>query len=75
MFNSYPPQWQEVIGHTKQTFRTYVTGQDGFPDAVKGVEEAQEYLKDALAVHLEGGGAVESSTLNEYTHTLPNRYF
>jgi len=74
-FNSYPPQWQEVISHAKQTFRAYVAGQDGFPDAVKGVEEAREYLEDALAVHCEGGGTVEPSMLNKNTYMLPNGYF
>ena len=74
-FNSYPPQWQEVISHAKQTFRAYVAGQDGFPDAVKGVEEAREYLEDALAVHCEGGGTVELSTLNRDTYASPNNCF
>lgn len=60
-FSSYPDKWQEVISHAKLTFRAYIAGQDGFPDAVKGVEEARECLEDALAVHLEEGGIVEPS--------------
>lgn len=60
-YTSHPEQWQQVISHAKRTFRAYIAGQDGFPDAVQGVEEARECLEDALAVHLEEGGTVEPS--------------
>ena len=57
--SSYPPQWQEVICYAKQSFRAYVAGKNGFPDALTGVQEARECLEDALAVHLDDGGIVE----------------
>lgn len=66
--NSYPSCWQEVINYAKQTFRAYIAGQDGFPDGVRGMEEARECLDDALAVYLEDGGRVEPGTLNEQIH-------
>jgi hypothetical protein len=57
--SSYPPQWQEVICYTKQSFRAYIAGKKGFPDVLTGVQEARECLKDTLAVHLDDGGIVE----------------
>ena len=66
---SYPPQWQEVIGYAKLSFRAYVAGTNGFPDSLSGVEEARECLDDALAVHLEGGGAVEPGKSNTNART------
>ncbi|KAF9780419.1 hypothetical protein BJ322DRAFT_1220931 [Thelephora terrestris] len=57
--STYPPQWQEVICYAKQSFRAYVAGKNGFPDALTGVQEARECLDDALAVHLDDGGVVE----------------
>ena len=62
--SSYPPQWQEVINYAKRSFRAYIAGTNGFPDALTGVEEARECLDDALAVHLEDGGSVEPGKLN-----------
>ena len=62
--SSYPPQWQEVIGYAKRSFRAYIARTNGFPDALTGVEEARECLDDALAVHLEDGGIVEPGKLN-----------
>lgn len=56
---SYPPQWQEVIGCAKRAFRAYVAGQCGFPDPVSGVKEAKECLQDAIEVHTEEGGMLE----------------
>ena len=71
-FGSYPPQWQEVIGYAKLSFRACIAGTNGFPDALSGVEEARECLSDALEVHLEGGGMVEPGKLNTYVCTQPN---
>lgn len=72
--SSYPPQWQAVIGYAKQSFRAYVAGQDGFPDPLNGVKEAQECLEDALAIHLEDMGAVEPGKLNVNVCTLSNLF-
>lgn len=64
--------WAEY--HTlRWLFRAYIAGQDGFLDAVKGVEEAQECLEDALAAHIQDrGGRVEPGKQDIWMHTLPN---
>lgn len=72
--SSYPLQWQEVIAYAKQSFRAYVAGKDGFPDALTGVREARECLDDALAVHLEDGGVVEPGQLEVNIRALPNLF-
>jgi hypothetical protein len=72
--SSYPPEWQDVICYAKQSFRSYIAGTDGFPDAITGVKEAREYLDDALAVHLEGGGIVEPGKLDVNMPTPPNLF-
>ena len=70
--SSYPSEWQEVICYAKQSFRAYIAGKNGFPDALTGVAEARECLDDALAVHLDDGGIVEPGKLNTNVHTSPN---
>ena len=72
---SYPPRWQEVICYAKRTFRAYVAGKNGFPDAVTGVKEAREYLEEALAVHLESGATVEPGKLGRHAYTHSNNLF
>ena len=71
---SYPPQWQEVIGYAKRSFRAYIAGKNGFPDAVTGVQEAREYLEEALAVHLENGSTVEPGKLSRRIDIPSNNY-
>ena len=62
--DTYPPLWRGVINNAKKTFRVYLAGKNGFPDAPNAVEEAGECLEDALAVHYEEGKAVEESKHN-----------
>ena len=73
--SSYPPQWQEVIGYAKQSFRAYIAGTNGFPDTLTGVKEARECLDEALAVHLEDGGIVEPGKPNVNIHAPPNHLY
>ena len=56
---SYPTQWQEVIGSAKRSFRSYIAGTCGFPDGATGVQEAREHLEDAVEVFHEEGGSLE----------------
>ena len=56
---SYPPQWQEVIGCAIHSFHAYIADQHRFPDAVSGVQEGRKCLQDAIKVHAEEGGMLE----------------
>lgn len=53
-----------MIGIAKRSFRAYVAGRCGFPDGVEGVREAKECLEDAVEVHFEGGGTLESGVFD-----------
>lgn len=67
--SSYPKRWQEIICYAKRMFRAYIAGTNGFPDAVTGVREAREYLEESLAIHIEGGGTVETGMSKRHVPT------
>lgn len=77
-FDSYPRQWQEVIGQAKRAFRAYVAGKCGFPDPLTGLGEAKECLEDAIEVHAEEGGVLEQGNhcviLGHYCADIPPGY-
>ena len=69
---SYPTQWQEVISNAKCSFRAYIARKCRFPDGGDGVQEAREYLEDAVKIYLEEGGALKqgNSVINLKHHLL-----
>jgi hypothetical protein len=67
---SYPLQWQEVIGCAKRAFRAYVAGQCGFPEGANGAREAKECLEDAIEVHFDEGGILEPGMDSWALHSL-----